>query len=399
MGLDLAGEKGRLIFDGELEHVLNKAGIDSDIEANVAAGNARGMEDRALGDDVGVEQPRVNGLEVSVAVGAVDDGVESGFERQGAFGDVEAEVRRVGGAIDDDAAELALVLAVGGEDAADALDGAEVGVTEGVTAADGRVARAVGVEGAKVAGGVNVADRSRVDEGCVEAHRLAGGDGAQLNFIDDEVERDFAGLAVFDDEVSAFDVDFVDEDFDLAVALIDTRILILVLTLLWVRHVSTLGLWREMDVEAGDLDAVDDEGSVEELMPVVDPEREMVNGDHRLGAVEVVGVEFEAGTGDLESTKERGMELVELDAAVEAGAEGLDDFGLEHGAGAMQEDVGGDDGCDDEDGDDGDGPEENEQEDAMAPGAREGRGWPASRSTHSFHLLMIMDLGQAPRVR
>ena len=369
MHLHLAGHEGRLGFDGETENVLDEAGIDGDVEADVAAGNAGGVDDFAASHDVRVLEPRVDGLEVGIAIGAVNDGVEGGVEGHGAFGDVEAEVRRSGGAVDGDAVELALVAAVGGEDAADAFDGAEVGVAEGVAAVDGSVAGTVGVEGAEVTGGVDVADGARIDEDGVEAHGLAGGDGMKLDLIDDEIEGDFAGLAVFDDEVGAVDVDFADEDFDAAVAevfagllgLVDVRLLVLV----EVRHAGALGFGREMDVEAGDLYAVDDQRRVEKLAPVVDAEGEAVDLDEGIGHVEVIGIELEAGAGDLEAAKEGGVKLVELDAAVKAGAEGFDDFGFERGAGAMQEDVGGDDGRDEEDGEDGDDPEESEQEGAM----------------------------------
>ena len=37
-------------------------------------------------------------------------------------------------------------------------------------------------------------------------------------FVDDEVEGDLAGLAVFDDEVGMVDIDDADEDVDFAVA-------------------------------------------------------------------------------------------------------------------------------------------------------------------------------------
>ncbi len=228
MHLHLAGHEGRCGFDGEQEDVLDEAGVDGDVEADVAAGDAGGMDDFAASHDVGVLEPGVDGLEVGVAVGAVDDGVEGGVEGQGAFGDVEAEVRSGGRAVDDDAVELALVAAVGGEDATDAFDGAKVGVAEGVAAVDSCVAGAVRVEGAEVAGGVDVADGARVDEDGVEAHGLAGGDGVELDLIDDEVEGDFAGLAVFDDEVGAVDVDFADENFDGPVAEVDAGLLGLV---------------------------------------------------------------------------------------------------------------------------------------------------------------------------
>ena len=74
----------------------------------------------------------------------------------------------------------------------------------------------------------------------MEAHGLAGGDGAELDFIDDEVEGDFAGLAVFDEEAGAVDVDFVDEDFDAAVA----QVLAGFWRLVNVRHVGALGFGR-----------------------------------------------------------------------------------------------------------------------------------------------------------
>ena len=62
----------------------------------------------------------------------------------------------------------------------------------------------------------------------MEAHGLAGGNGVELDLIDDEVEGDFAGLAVFDDEIGAVDVDFADENFDGPVAEVDAGLLGLV---------------------------------------------------------------------------------------------------------------------------------------------------------------------------
>ena len=364
MHLHLTSHEGRPGFDGEQEDVLDEAGIDGDVEADVATGDAGGVDDFAPSHDVGVLEPRVDGLEVGVAVGAVNDGVEGGVEGQGTFGDVEAEVRSGGGAVDDDAVELALVAAVGGEDAANAFNGAEVGVAESVAAVDRCVAGAVCVEGTEVAGGVDVADGERIDEDGMETHGLAGGDGMKLDLIDDEVEGDFTGLAVFDDEVGAVDVNFVDEDFDAAVALVFAGFR----TLVHARHAGALGFGWQMDIEAGDLNAIDDQRGVEELTPVVDAEGEAVDLDEGIGHVEVIGIELEAGAGDLEAAKEGGVELIELDAAVKAGAEGFDDFGLERGACAVQEDVGGGDGRDEQDEEDGDDPEENSEEGAMTAG-------------------------------
>src|ERR1700728_3678610 len=300
MDLDLAVHERRLILDGKREHVLYMAGIDGDGEADVAAGNAGDVDDLTLGNDVGVQEPGIDGLQVGIAVRAVDDGVEGGVERDGAFGNVEAEVRSGGGAVDDNFVELALVFAVGGEDAADAFDSAEVGVTEGVAAVDRGRARVVLVEGTEVAGGVDIAGGPRIDEDGVEAHGLAGSDRAQLDLADDEVEGNLAWLAVFDEEVGVVDIDFVDEDFDFAVAVVFAGLRGLV----HLRHVGALIFGWQMDVEAGDLDAVDDDGGMEKLMPVEDVEREMVDGDHGLVGVEMVGVEFEAGAGDLEAVDE-----------------------------------------------------------------------------------------------
>ena len=357
----LAGHEGGLGFDGEEQHVLNAAGIDGEVEADVTAGDAGGVDDFTLGDDVGLLEPCIDGLEVGVAVGAVDDGMEFGVEGHGAFGDVEAEVRGGGGAVDNDVAELALVGAVGGEDAADTFDGAEVGVAEGVLAADGCVAGAFSVEGAEVAGGVDVAGGARVGEDGVELQGLAGGDGVEGDFLDDEVEGDLIGLAVFNEEAGTVYVDFADEDFDFAMALVFTGLLDGLLRLIhWVRIFG-----REMDVEAGDLDTVDEHGRLEELAPVIGVEGEVVDLDEGVAAVEVVGIELEAGAGDFETADEVDVEGVELDAAVETGAEGFDDFGFEHGADAVQEDIGGNEPGDDEDGEDGGGPEKNEHEGAV----------------------------------
>ena len=219
--LELAGHDGRLIFDGEQEHVVDVAGVDGDVEADVAALNAGNADDLALGNDVAVQEPGIDGLEPGVAIGAVNDGMKRGVEGYGAVGDVEGEVGGGGFAVDDDVIELALVFAVGGEHTADAFDGVEVGVAEGVGAIDGGIAGAFGIEGAEVAGGVDVADGFGIDERGVKGHGTAGADGLEDELVDDELEGDLAGLAVFDDEVGVVDVDDADEDIDFAVAFID----------------------------------------------------------------------------------------------------------------------------------------------------------------------------------
>jgi len=82
------------------------------------------------------------------------------------------------------------------------------------------------------------------------------------------------------------------------------------------------------------------------------------------------------------------MELVELDAAVEAGTEGFDDLGFEERAGAMQIDVAGNDGGKGEDEKDGRGPENGEHDGMMAmPTTDRGRCRFVHMNTQSFHLL------------
>ncbi len=214
--LELAGHDGRLIFDGEQEHVVDVAGVDGDVEADVAALDAGNADDLALGNDVAVEEPGIDGLEVGVAIGAINDGVKRGVEGDGTVGDVEGEVGGSGFAVDYDVVELALVGAGGGEHAADAFDGVEVGVAEGVSAVDRSIAGALGIEGAEVAGGVDVADGFGIDEGGVKGHGAAGAHGLEPELVNDEVEGHFAGLAVFDHEIGLVDVDDADENVDFA---------------------------------------------------------------------------------------------------------------------------------------------------------------------------------------
>jgi len=135
-----------------------------------------------------------------------------------------------------------------------------------------------------------------------------------------------------------------------------------------VRHVGALVFGRHVDGEAVDLDVVDEDGRAEELAPAENAEGEMVDGDERGVDLEVVGVKLQSGAGNLEAFEQGDLELIELDAAVKAGAEGLNDFGFEHGAGAMEEDIAGNEGRDDHDGQDGADPDEDAAEAALAVG-------------------------------
>ena len=62
----------------------------------------------------------------------------------------------------------------------------------------------------------------------------------RLDLLDDEVEGDLAGLAVFDDEAGAVDVDFVDEDFDFAAWVLSSPGFWALVDL---RHIGALRIW------------------------------------------------------------------------------------------------------------------------------------------------------------
>lgn len=181
--------------------------------------------------------------------------------------------------------------------------------------------------------------------------------------MDHEGERDLVRLAVFDNEFGAVDVDL--DNFDLDAALVSSCVV-------EVRHVAALIFGRDADGESCDLDVMDEDRSAEELAPAEDAEGEAIDSDHGAVAGEVVGVELEPGAGDLEAFKEGNLEFVEFDAAVKAGAEGFDDFRFQDGTGAVEEDVAGDEGRDDEDGEDGANPDEDAAEPAVAV---KGGGW------------------------
>ena len=80
----------------------------------------------------------------------------------------------------------------------------------------------------------------------------------------------------------------------------------------------------------------------------------------------MVGKELESVAGDLEAAGKDSVELGELDAAVETGAEGFDDLRFKDGFGAMEEDVAGNEGRDGEDRENGADPEEGHDETVMA---------------------------------
>ena len=122
---------------------------------------------------------RLDRLQVGIAIGAIDNGVELGMQRHLVPADLDLEVRGVGLAIHHDLVQRALVCPLRGEDAANALDGAQVGIVEGVGAAQRGRSRPVGIPGAKVASALDLAHRLGIGQDGGKIQRLAGPDRAQ----------------------------------------------------------------------------------------------------------------------------------------------------------------------------------------------------------------------------
>ncbi len=89
-------------------------------------------------------------------------------------------------------------------------------------------------------------------------------------------------------------------------------------------------------------DPVDAQWRAEELLPPEQMEAEVAGPEHGLAHAQMVGIETQTSAGDLKSVNHGNFEPLQFDAAVEPGAEGLDEFGLDHGVGAVQQDFAGD---------------------------------------------------------
>src|ERR1700739_1067334 len=233
---------GWLGLYGQFEHVLNPTGLDGYVERDVVAQMGH-SDDLSAGHDVGVREHGVDRLGGWVASGVVNDGMEGGVQRHGVVGDCKAEVGRVRLAVDHDVIERSLIFSGGRQNAADAFKGAEVGVAEAVGSADGRVSRAVRVEGAEGAGGVDVADGFGIDEDGMEAHELSGSNSGHEQMRDLEVEGNLARFACAEDERGVVNDELVDENLNFAL-LRSLRIEL--------RHVVALLFGRQVNAERAD---------------------------------------------------------------------------------------------------------------------------------------------------
>ena len=347
-----AGHDGRLGLHAELEHVLDAAVGHVDGERNVVAFTPQ-VGDGALTGEVRLPEDGLDGVESGSAGGGVDEGVEGGFEADGVVADVEREVRGAGGAIDDESAEAALEASGGAEGAADAFDGAEVDVGVGVLAVNRSSTGVVAAPGAEVPGGVDLAEGNGIGEVGGVLHWLRSVRVGELQALDDEAQRGFAGLVVFDDEVHVAAVDLGDGDSDAPLRCGNEGVVAAA-----VRRDAEV---HAIDVDVREIDAVVEKGAQGSV------EGKGVDGEHGLGAETVLLCQAGlAGTGEVGDAKAAAMdtnaiaqsdvERIKLHGGVEAGSQVGDDAVAEQRADVVDEVIGGDgkrdEECGDSDGDD-----------------------------------------------
>ena len=166
-----------------------------------------------------------------------------------------------------------------------------------------------------------------------------------------EVQGELAGPAGADDETGIQNDDLVDEYLDAAVLLrrrgadragndrdpgLEGEVrLRLGLAL------DALVFGRDLDGHALDGDLAHVHRGVEHAQPG-DAEAEFRDGDERDVGEEAVRIETQPLALNLEAAEDGDGEAAELDPAVEAGGEGLDDAGAQHGRGAVEGDLRGD---------------------------------------------------------
>ena len=150
--------------------------------------------------------------------------------------------------------------------------------------------------------------------------------------LENEVFGVLAGLGGADDELGVVADDFADPDLDLAVVLL--RLF---------GGLLTVFLRRDVDDESADVHAVDMHGLDEEAHDA-GAEVEVLDGDERVrcsrGDDVIRRIDAQAAAGDLQAMEHRDVERIELDLALEAGAERLDDAAFEDGGGVTQNDLG-----------------------------------------------------------
>src|SRR5579859_1007635 len=104
--IDAAGHDRLSGFGGQAQNVLEARVGGVDVEGDDVAGLTFGADDAAVGNDEGMKEGGADGMEVSVAVGAVHGGGKFGVQRNGAADRIEREIRRVGLALDFDLIEM-----------------------------------------------------------------------------------------------------------------------------------------------------------------------------------------------------------------------------------------------------------------------------------------------------
>jgi len=238
----------------------------------------------------------------------------------GAADGIEREIRRLGLALDFDLVQLTLVFADGREGAADAGEGVKIGIGEMIFAGEGSGRGFGGIPGAEGALGGDFAFGLGVGEGAVEVEGLAVADIVHDQVVDGEVQGilfRFPGARFLgeDNEVGIGANDFVEDD---------------------TRNVGGFAgrLGRSVGIAAGrngddhilDGDAPDVAGNVDDAEEA-EIEREARDLEKRRDIGAAVIAEGEAFAGDLHARGGVDVEALQLDVAIEAGAEFTDDPG------------------------------------------------------------------------
>ena len=269
-----------------------------------------------------------------------------GVQRDGAAADGEAKIWGVGGAVDDDLIESAVVFSGRGKRSADALDGGQVRILECVGSAHWRIARALRLPRAKRAAGNDVAHGFGVGEVGIEMHGRARADVGHFQAGNVEFEGQLARLERVDDELRVLADQVTDGDFDFSVLGRHGG------------HLAALFARGQIEDESGEVDGVDVFGRAEEIVKG-HAEREFPDLDQRLNSwLAVVGIQLaedpEACSGNAKTLEEGDLQGIQLDAALESGGERIDDDGAQGGLGAGDHDGEareGDDGDESEGGD------------------------------------------------
>lgn len=350
----LAGEAEKVVdvllvhIDVEFDIVATNGGQSSEFlrrswsDASVGKNGAQ-TDNAPSGSEVRAAKRGLHGVKPSVAIGAVDTGVEARVERQRAGKAVKGEVGHVAFTVHDKVAERTGVIAGGAERAGDVAEAGKVGMIELVGTGNGRGAGVVEQPGTEVTAGTNDAFGTRVDDLRLELDRVAGSDVSETQLLDAEAKRQLIGPVVGERQLSVVALHALDDDAsEDGVGGGGRRLR----GRCGRRVLSARGY---VDGESGEADKREDDG-LAGLVTQRGVEVELVEldeGSRRRGCGWMRGPDAQAAAlGDDTPVAsctgiERNVELVELDAGVEAIGQSSDNLRAEERFDAAREDSSG----------------------------------------------------------